>query len=602
MAVQAASMSGSSLRKLLRAEFGTLIMLLVVVSLSVYLILPMVILFWFSFDVSSDVFIPPREWGFGNWLNAWDGRMPQALLNSFLVWFFVMIISFPVAIAISMILARTRIPFSHGLEFMFWIAFMFPGIASTLGWMMMLQPQIGFFNVALERLPFINEGPFNIFSLEGIVFARLMADGIAYKVILFTPAFRNMDQALEEAGRVSGASKFGTLAKVTLPVMASPIVLVFALQLIRIFQGFETEWLLGARWGFYVYSTLIYQQVQSLDYGSAVVTASLTLLIIGIIFPLQRWVTRRRHYTTVTGSFKPGLIELGRWKWVFFSAIALLLASLTALPILVLVVGSFMSHVGFFGLAETWTLRHWADVFADDVFASALRNTLILAVVAGVASPLLFSVIAYLIVRSKWRLRSTLDSVIWVSAAFPGILSSLGLLMLFLSVPVLSWLYGTLWALMLVVIISGNTTGTNIFKGVLVQLGADLEEASRVSGAGWLTTYFKVVIPVLMPTMVLIGMLNFISAANTTSNIVLLAAIGTKTLSLIALEWGSADVAQAEKAGIVSLVIMVLTIGVALPMREIAKRMGLRQNMSARPGVGSAAASAAAPAPVAGRA
>ena len=588
-----------SFRKLLRAEFGTLVMLLVIVCLSIYLILPMLILFYFSFDVSSEVFIPPREWGLDNWRYAWDGRMPQALINSFLVWFFVMIISFPVAIAIAMILARTKIPFSHGLEFMFWLAFMFPGIASTLGWMMMLSPQIGFFNVAITRLPFFDEGPFNIFSLEGIVFARLMADGIAYKVILFTPAFRNMDQALEEAGRVSGASKVGTLVKVTLPVMATPLMLVFALQLIRIFQGFETELLLGQRWGFYVYSTLIWQQAQSFDYGGAVVTASLTLLIIGIIFPMQRWVTRRRHYTTVTGNFKPGLIDLGGWRWPFFGTILGLLLMLTALPILVLVVGSFMTHVGFFEAVPTWTFDHWRRVFSDELFFTGLRTTLVLAIVAGVGSPLLFSVIAYLIVRSKWRLRSTLDSVIWISAAFPGILSSLGLLMLFLSVPGLTWLYGSIWALVLVVIISGNTTGTNIFKTVLVQLGADLEEASRVSGAGWISTYFKIVIPVLMPTMVLIGMLNFISAANTTSNIVLLASRETVTLSLLALEWGSADVSQLESAGIVALVIMGLTLGVALPMREFARRIGLRQDMQARAGVGAAPAPAA---PAAGRA
>ena len=588
-----------SFRKLLRAEFGTLVMLLVIVCLSIYLILPMLILFYFSFDVSSEVFIPPREWGLDNWRYAWDGRMPQALINSFLVWFFVMIISFPVAIAIAMVLARTKIPFSHGLEFMFWLAFMFPGIASTLGWMMMLSPQIGFFNVAITRLPFFDEGPFNIFSLEGIVFARLMADGIAYKVILFTPAFRNMDQALEEAGRVSGASKVGTLVKVTLPVMATPLMLVFALQLIRIFQGFETELLLGQRWGFYVYSTLIWQQAQSFDYGGAVVTASLTLLIIGIIFPMQRWVTRRRHYTTVTGNFKPGLIDLGGWRWPFFGTILGLLLMLTALPILVLVVGSFMTHVGFFEAVPTWTFDHWRRVFSDELFFTGLRTTLVLAIVAGVGSPLLFSVIAYLIVRSKWRLRSTLDSVIWISAAFPGILSSLGLLMLFLSVPGLTWLYGSIWALVLVVIISGNTTGTNIFKTVLVQLGADLEEASRVSGAGWISTYFKIVIPVLMPTMVLIGMLNFISAANTTSNIVLLASRETVTLSLLALEWGSADVSQLESAGIVALVIMGLTLGVALPMREFARRIGLRQDMQARAGVGAAPAPAA---PAAGRA
>ncbi len=562
---------------------GTFLMALVILSLSVYLILPMMILFWFSFDISKDVFVPPREFGFSNWTSAFaDPRVPQALFNSFLVWFLVMIIAFPISVAISMILARTKIPFSQGLEFFFWIAYMFPALASTLGWMMMLAPTSGFVNVALASLPFIDEGPFNIFSLEGIIFARIMADGIAYKVILFTPAFRNMDQALEEAGRVSGASKLGTILKVTLPVMASPLILVFSLHLIRVFQGFETEWLLGARWGFYVYSTLIYLQAQSFDYSQAVVTASLTLLVIGLIFPLQRWVTRRRHYTTITGKFHPGLIELGGLRWVFFAAILGLLLLLTALPILVLIIGSFMSHVGYFNAIPTWTLDHWHRVFSDELFFTGLRTTITLAIVAGIGSPLLFSIVAYLIVRSKWRLRTSLDSIIWVSAAFPGILSSLGLLMLFLSVPGLTWLYGSIWALVLVVIISGNTTGTNIFKGVLVQLGADLEEAGRVSGAGWWRTYFRIVIPVLMPTMVLIGMLNFISAANTTSNIILLASRDTVTLSLLALEWGSADLGQVEAAGIVTLVIMTMTIGVALVMRAFATRVGLRQDMRAR--------------------
>jgi len=238
--------------------------------------------------------------------------------------------------------------------------------------------------------------------------------------------------------------------------------------------------------------------------------------------------------------------------------------------------------VGYFNAIPTWTLDHWHRVFSDELFFTGLRTTITLAIVAGIGSPLLFSIVAYLIVRSKWRLRTSLDSIIWVSAAFPGILSSLGLLMLFLSVPGLTWLYGSIWALVLVVIISGNTTGTNIFKGVLVQLGADLEEAGRVSGAGWWRTYFRIVLPVLMPTMVLIGMLNFISAANTTSNIILLASRDTVTLSLLALEWGSADLGQVEAAGIVTLVIMTMTIGVALVMRAFATRVGLRQDMRAR--------------------
>ena len=64
-----------------------------------------------------------------------------------------------------------------------------------------------------------------------------------------------MDASLEEAARVGGASNLRTLFKVTLPLMISPMILVFALQLLRVFQSFETEYLLGVPFGFYVYST-----------------------------------------------------------------------------------------------------------------------------------------------------------------------------------------------------------------------------------------------------------------------------------------------------------------------------------------------------------
>jgi iron(III) transport system permease protein len=131
--------------------------------------------------------------------------------------------------------------------------------------------------------------------------------------------------------------------------------------------------------------------------------------------------------------------------------------------------------------------------------------------------------------------------------------------------------------LILVEIMSGKTTGTNVFKGVMVQLGKDLEEAGRVSGAGWLRTYICIVIPVLMPSMVLIGALNFISAASSTASIVLLASRETLTLSLIALERASAGINKVEEAGIISLVIMLLTLGLAWVARIFGLRIGLPQ-------------------------
>ena len=564
---------------------GTFIMAATIIVLGGLLIYPIVLLGILSFNVSTDIVVGPPEWGLSNWTEALSRPgLLRSVWNSFLIWFLVIIISFPIAITISLILARTNIRFSRGLEFMFWIAFIFPSLASTLGWIMLLSPNWGFLNKAIEFLPFVEESPLNIYSIPGIVWARLMADGIAFKVILLTPAFRNMDGALEEASRVSGSPKLLTMLRVTLPVMMGPIVLVLALQLLRMFQGFEVEWLLGSRIGFFVYSTLIYSEIALRDipqYGDAVVLASVTLLIIAAIIPFQRWILRRRSATTVSSSFRPSLLDLGRWRWIAFSAILTLNLILTAVPAGVLAAGSFMARVGFFNTVPLWTTRHWEAVLSDEPFIQAVRTTLILAVSTAIISPILFSIVAYLIVRTNLRGRTLLDSIIWGAAAMPGILLGLGLLLMFLTTPLLRGLFGTIWVLIIVAVIHGSTTGTNVLKGVIVQLGASLEEAGRVAGGSWLRTYFRVVVPVLMPTMVLVGTLGFVYAAGMTSSIVLLASRQTKTMSILALEYSYSPSGSLEQAGIISLLIMVLSLGVALPIRTLALRMGVRHDIKA---------------------
>jgi len=406
-----------------------------------------------------------------------------------------------------------------------------------------------------------------------------MGHGIAIKVMLLTPAFRNMDATLEEAARVGGASNLRTLFKVTLPLMISPLILVFALQLLRVFQSFETEYLLGVPFGFYVYSTKIFALVRDPipNYGEATVLASITLLMIAFIIPLQRWILERRRYTTITGSFRPGLIDLGRWSYVTFGAVAFLLVLLTVGPLMILVLGSFMARIGYFVLG--FTLDHWKFVLGDAVFIKSLRTTLVLATTAAIVSPLLFSVIGYILVRTRLPGRGALDLMVWCAGAIPGILAGLGLLWVFVGTPALNFLFGTIWALIIVVILQGKTTGVNIMKGVLVQVGADMEEAARVAGAGWIRTYFRIWLPLLTPTLMLLAVMNFVSAAGATSSIILLASRDTMTLSLMALELSSTAVSNREAASIISIFIIAFTLAGALIIRYFGGRLGVRHDM-----------------------
>ena len=120
-----------------------------------------------------------------------------------------------------------------------------------------------------------------------------------------------------------------------------------------------------------------------------------------------------------------------------------------------------------------------------------------------------------------------------------------------------------------------------------------MEEQARVSGAGWIGTYFRIWLPLLMPTLVLLATMNFVLAAGTTSSIILLASRETMTLSLLALEFNSPGVGLREEAGIVSLFIMALTVGIALVMRAFGLRMGVQHGTRLRKGAEGGAPSAA---------
>lgn len=545
----------------MRPRNSTYIMATLLPVLGFFLIFPIILILGISFNTSESIWYGDRTWGLDNWRVAWEEpRIFQALRNTVMVWFLVVAISFPIATVIAWVLARTNIPMSNTLEVVFWVSFMMPGLATTLSWITLMDPSIGMLNKALVALPFIDQGPFNIYSVPGIVWAHLMANGISTKVMLLTPAFRNMDARLEEQARVGGASNLSTMVKITLPLMVSPMVLIFSLQLLRLLSGFEIEFLLGVPIGFFVYSTLIAELIRSNNpplYGQATVLASLTLLVVLLVIPVQRWVAHRRRYTTITGSFKPGLLDLGKWRLIIFAGFVVLLFSLTILPAATLVLGSFMNRAGYFTIDPVFSMRHWEFVYADNLFWQGIRTTLIISTAAAFGSPLMFVLLAYILVRTQWRGRIFLDLMIWGSAAIPGILTGLGLLLIFLFTPGLSFLFGTIWALVIVVLLQGNTTGVNLSKGVLLQVGSEIEEAARISGAGWTRTFLRVMVPILMPTLILLAMINFVSAAGATASVVLLAGRDTQTLSLVALDYATGD--YLEEASAVSIIIMTFT-------------------------------------------
>ena len=112
---------------------------------------------------------------------------------------------------------------------------------------------------------------------------------------------------------------------------------------------------------------------------------------------------------------------------------------------------------------------------------------------------------------------------------------------------------------------------------MFLQLGQELEDAARACGGGWLSVYFRIWLPLITPTLILIGMMHFVIAAQSTSHVVLLATRDSITLSLLALEFASGGTSQREEAGIIGLIIVLMTVGVALVARGMGSKVGVRQ-------------------------
>jgi iron(III) transport system permease protein len=554
---------------------GTLFMALLIGFMGFYVIYPLVLIVINSFNTST--IAEPPVYGLGAWREAFsEPGIWRSLWNSIKIGLVLQAIALPLGIFISWLLARTNILFANALEFGFWISFFLPGLATTFGWMLMLDPSTGLINSWLRQIPLLSGLNFDIYSFAGIIFVHLVSNGISTKVMLLTPAFRRMDASMEEASRMSGASALTTMLRITVPAMTPVIVVVFLLSVIRIFSSFEVELLLGVPWSFYVYSTKIVDLARQEPplVNQAAALGSVILVFLAAFIPLQRKLITRRQFTTVTGQFKPKIIDLGVWRYPATAFVVLVVFILDVVPFLSVLGGSFMTRFGFFNLPKTWTLDYWIAAINDPRIIQAFHNTLIVAVTAALFGAFFFSLIGYVLVRTKLPGRTALDSICWLPSAIPGVLSGLGLLWMFLGTPFFRPFYGTIVLLVIAQVLGGVTLSTQILKANFVQLGNELEEASRMSGAGFLRTYFRVVFPLMAQTMVLVAVIKFMFAAQHNSAIILLATSETRTLSLLALDQIAAG--YREVASITIIAITLLTLGIAIVARSFGLKVGIR--------------------------
>jgi iron(III) transport system permease protein len=253
-----------------------------------------------------------------------------------------------------------------------------------------------------------------------------------------TPVFRQLDASLEEAARVCGAGTWQTFRRVLVPVLAPALLTVLLAAVIRGLEAFQVELLLGRPAGIYVYATRIYDLIQWEPplFPQAMALSTLFLGILFVFALLYQRFTSKRQFATISGrgvSFRP--MDIGKGRYLISAGLFVFVAFSVYLPLAVLIMGSFMRLFGFFHINDPFSVKHWVVVLNDPVFMSALRNSFIVGIGSAGIGILLYSILAYALIRTSVVGKSWVNLLVWLPWAVPGILLGLAFLWLFLSVP-----------------------------------------------------------------------------------------------------------------------------------------------------------------------
>jgi len=567
-------LSASSVREWLSGRWRLPLAGICIVALvGLFTVVPLAFVILNSFNVA----LPgkPFQFGLAGWQEAFfEPKTLRAIGYTFLL-SLRSFIGVGIAFLLSWVLVRARIPGRAFIEFSLWLGFFLPHLPLTLGWILLLDPNYGLINQALMWLPFVAQAPFSIYSVGGILWIHLTLTMVPVMTILLTPALRQFDAAIEESSRACGSSSWTTLRRITIPILSPAILTVTIAGLIRSLEAFEIEQIIGTPVGIDVYATRIFDLIswQPARFSPAM---ALSTFFLGVLFVLalfyQRF-TAARQFGTVTGkgmSLRP--VWIGRWRYVVSGLCIAFVAAGIFLPLTMLMVGSFMRLYGFFTIASPFTAAHWRTAISDPLFLSSLWNSLFLGLSAALAGLGLYSLIGYAIVRSRIPGRHLVSIFAWLPWAVPGILLGVALLWLLLSLPGISSLYGTFVPLILVLIVKDMPIGVHIMRSAFGQITLELEDASQVSGAGWFTTFRRITLPLVAPTLVSLFILVFISALKDISTTILLVTAATRPLSILMMEFSRGG--QLEVASIMGVVISVVAIVAALIGRRLGWRMG----------------------------
>lgn len=477
------------------------------------------------------------------------------LLGGFLAWLVVM----------------TNVPYRRTIGVMATLPFMIPSFAAALAWGTLFRNdriggQVGWLQgMGVDVPDWLSWG-----VVPTLIVLTLHYFSLAFTIIAAALATVNSD--LIEAAQIAGAKGRRILLGIILPVTTPALFAAGSLCFAGAVSNFATPALLGLPVRMQTLSTRLFGMIEVGHVGRGYVIGILLVLITGVfLWAGNRAISGRRSYTTITGKGgRAKRFDLRGSRWPLFAvAMAFLLIS-TVVPTIVLFASSFAPSSA--NLFSGWTSHYWIGT-SDSSFAQgvpgiihnadmvrALTVTLALGITVAFFGMVLGLLTSYAAARYRTGLMAAaITQISFLPLLVPGIAFGAAYIA-YLGAPIGPFpaLYGT-FALL---VIAGTAYllpfSVQTGRAVIQQVGGELEESARLTGAGFFRRLASITVPLATRGLVSGGILIFVKIVRDLSLVVLLFTPTMPVMSVLAYRYASEGFAQFANA--ITVVILFISI------------------------------------------
>lgn len=463
------------------------------------------------------------------------------------------------------------------LVFLILLPMMIPPHVTAIAWIQALGP-------ASPVLRWIGIAPelgstHPLYSREGLVLLLTLQHS-PLVFLLVRAALRSFPRELSDAARVSGAGAFLMLRRITLPLLGPSLLAGFALAFVAALGNFGINALIGIPARYTTLPVLVWRRLASFGPDVLPNVAVISVILAGVALVailLQSLLQRRMRSSLIGLPQDPLAISLGRKRRYVEALLWSFVCGVLLLPAASLLATALVKTYGLPLSLDTLTLDNFIEVlWRQSVTLRAFANSTLIAGLAAAVIALISLLLGYFLAHKRpghrrWAGLALTQSEI--AFAVPGLVMSIAFILAFIRpLPILNVsLYGTLWIIGLAYVSVFLAVGLKPVAAAFLQMDGALEDAARVSGAGFFRRMQRIFAPLAAPSAASGAILVFLTAYNEVTVSALLWSTGNETIGTTIFNYE--DGGYTTLAAAMSTVVVVATIFIMLAMNALSKRV-----------------------------